>query len=153
MHYLSVTTPHALGIIGSCALWPSGGIKTPSGPIIPMIPRAWGVVISQYLLSVTNETLIRAHGIVYFNTKTGNYYRVTNLLVGLTWILTVPLSARFCLGWWEFGRRGWAAGQDGGTSQIKVNATQVRQEMGHPVHARPIISSPPWKLRFKRLYP
>ena len=73
-----------------------------------MIPRAWGVVISQYLLSVTNETLIRAHGIVYFNTKTGNYYRVTNLLVGLTWILTVPLSARFCLGWWEFGRRGWA---------------------------------------------
>ena len=23
--------------------------------------------------------------------------------VGLTWILTVPLFARFCLGWWEFG--------------------------------------------------
>ena len=29
--------------------------------------------------------------------------------VGLTWILTVPLSARFCLGWWKFGRSGWPA--------------------------------------------
>ena len=53
--------------------------------------------------------------------------------VGLTWVLTVPQSARFCLDWWEFGRSGWAARQDDGTSQIKVNPTQVRQEMGHPV--------------------
>ena len=30
------------------ALWPLGGIKMPSGPIIPMIPRAWGVVISHF---------------------------------------------------------------------------------------------------------
>ena len=45
----------------------------------------------------------------------------------------VPPSASFCLGWREIGRTGWAAGQDGGTSQIKVNPTQVRQEMCHPV--------------------
>ena len=53
--------------------------------------------------------------------------------VGLTLILSVPLSAQLCLGWWEIGRTGWAAGQDGGISQIKVNPTQVRLEMGHPV--------------------
>ena len=28
--------------------------------------------------------------------------------VGLTWILSVPLSAQFCLGGWEFGRSSWA---------------------------------------------
>ena len=32
-----------------------------------------------------------------------------------------------CLGWWEFGRSGLAAGQ------IKVNQTQVYDQMGHPV--------------------
>ena len=37
------------------------------------------------------------------------------------------------MGWWEFGKSGRAAVQDSGTSQIKVNPTQVRQEMGHPV--------------------
>ena len=26
--------------------------------------------------------------------------------VRLTWSLSVPLFARFCLGWWEFGRNG-----------------------------------------------
>ena len=36
-------------------------------------------------------------------------------------------------GWWEIGRTGWGAGQDCGTSQIKVNATKVCQEMCHPV--------------------
>ena len=27
----------------------------------------------------------------------------------------VPLSPRFCLGRWELGKTGWAAGQDDGT--------------------------------------
>ena len=40
-------------------------------------------------------------------------------LIGSTRILSVPRSARFCLGWFEFGRRGWAAGQDGGTPKSK----------------------------------
>ena len=53
--------------------------------------------------------------------------------VGLTWIWAFLPSAWLCLGWWEIGITGWAAGQDGGTSQIKVNQTEVRQEMGLPV--------------------
>ena len=36
----------------------------------------------------------------------------------------VPLSARFCLGRLEFGRTGWAGGQDDGTSKFK--STQPR---------------------------
>ena len=40
-------------------------------------------------------------------------------LVRLTWILSVSLSAQFCLGWWEFCRSGWAAGQDSGTPKSK----------------------------------
>ena len=68
-------------------------------------------------------------------------YRVSHLVVdwvGLTWILSVPLSARFCLGWWEFGRSGWAAGKlDRRTrwwnTQIKVDPTQVHEQMEHPV--------------------
>ena len=39
-------------------------------------------------------------------------------LVGLTFTLGVPLSARFCMGRWNFGRHGWAIGQDGEISQI-----------------------------------
>ena len=38
---------------------------------------------------------------------------------GSTWIQCVPLSAQFCLGWWELGRSGWENGQ------TKVNQTQV----------------------------
>ena len=55
--------------------------------------------------------------------KMSQIYRKIHLLwdpwVGLTWILGVPLSATFCLGWWECGRRGWAARQHGGTSKYK----------------------------------
>ena len=39
-------------------------------------------------------------------------------------ILVLPLSARFSLGRWGFGRIGWVMGQDGGTYQIKVNPTR-----------------------------
>ena len=42
----------------------------------------------------------------------------------LTWILSVPLSAQFCLGWWVCSRRGWAPGQDSGTPKSK--STQPR---------------------------
>ena len=45
-------------------------------------------------------------------------YRASHVLVGwvlLTWISSVPLSARLCLVWWKFARRRWAAGQDCGT--------------------------------------
>ena len=52
---------------------------------------------------------------------------------GLTWALAVPLSARFCLHKWYFGRIGWGTGQDSGTSQIKGYPTQVLQMMEHPV--------------------
>ena len=44
--------------------------------------------------------------------------------VGLILVLAIPLSARFSLGWWEFGRKGWVAGQDGCNIQIKFNPTQ-----------------------------
>ena len=33
---------------------------------------------------------------------------------------SIALSAQFCLGWWEFGRSSWAAGQDGGTPKSKL---------------------------------
>ena len=56
-------------------------------------------------------------------------YRVTHLLadwVGLTLIWDVPrLVGRFC--------SYLLPKQDGETPQIKVNPTQVRQQMGHPV--------------------
>ena len=45
----------------------------------------------------------------------------------------VPLSAQNCLGSMKFGRSGWAAKQDDGTSQIKVNPTKVRDHQCHPV--------------------
>ena len=41
------------------------------------------------------------------------------------------------LGWVDFdlgSSPGWWPKQDGGTSQIKVNRTQVRHQMGHPVY-------------------
>ena len=47
------------------------------------------------------------------------------------WILNVPFSAQFCLGWWEFGRRGWASGQDGGNPSQPI--PRPRDHMGHPV--------------------
>ena len=62
-----------------------------------------------------------------------NKYRVSHLLVdwiGLTWCLSVLLSAQVCLGWWEFGRSGWAQWWN---TQIQVNPTQVDEQMGHPV--------------------
>ena len=34
------------------------------------------------------------------------------------------------IGVWQ---NGWVSGQYGGTTKIKVNPTEVRQEMGHPV--------------------
>ena len=47
------------------------------------------------------------------------------------------MSARFCLGRWWFGRIDWAAGQDGGTSQIKVNPIHVPEHHYHPVDSTP----------------
>ena len=55
-------------------------------------------------------------------------YRVSHLLVdwvGLTWILSVPLSAQFCLCLWKFGESGWAGGQDGGTHKSKSQPNPV----------------------------
>ena len=54
-------------------------------------------------------------------------YRVSHLWTGLS---SVTLSAKFCLGKWEFGRSGWARWWN---TQIKVNLTQVHEQMGHPV--------------------
>ena len=54
-------------------------------------------------------------------------YRVTLVVVDLGWVdlyFDVPMSARFCWGQWGFGRTGWAAGQDDGTSESK--STQPR---------------------------
>ena len=50
--------------------------------------------------------------------KTGwGWWSVT--WVGLTLILDIPLSARFCLGRWKFGRIGWSGVQDGRTPNSK----------------------------------
>ena len=49
-------------------------------------------------------------------------YRVTLVVADLGWVdlyFDVPMSARFCWGQWGFGRTGWAAGQDDGTSESK----------------------------------
>ena len=48
-----ITTPHARGINGiigpeGVLMPPEGHRAQPSGPIIPMIPWAWGVVISYF---------------------------------------------------------------------------------------------------------
>ena len=50
-------------------------------------------------------------------------------LVGDTLILFVTPPYRFCLGRCECGRMGWAARQDGGTAKMKVNPTQVCEQM------------------------
>ena len=55
------------------------------------------------------------------------YAVVQGARVPVGWVdlnLSVPLSAQFCLGGGEFGRSGWAAGQDGGTQKSK--STQPR---------------------------
>ena len=58
-------------------------------------------------------------------------YRVVHLV----WWLDCSCSTfRFCLGWWEIGKSGWASGQDIGTSQIVVSPTQLSDQMDHPVH-------------------
>ena len=54
-------------------------------------------------------------------------YRVTLVVADLGWVdlyFDVPMPARFCWGQWGFGRTGWAAGQDDGTSESK--STQPR---------------------------
>ena len=65
------------------------------------------------------------------NTTGWQWWLVT--WVGLTMLLVIPLSARFCLGRWGFGRIGWVTGKDGWTSQIKVNPTHVTDHHCHPV--------------------
>ena len=62
-------------------------------------------------------------------TQVGTIYNTgcpiwSETLVGVTYNLNVPLSAQFCLGRWVFGRIGWAARKDGGTSKTKL--TQPR---------------------------
>ena len=42
------------------------------------------------------------------------------------------------LGWWEISSTGWASGQDVGTSQIKVNQTQLSDLMDHRVDVNTI---------------
>ena len=64
---------------------------------------------------------------------------------GSTWIQCVPLSAQFCLGWWEFGRSGWARWWN---NKIKVNQTQVHKQMGHPVVSKVYYFNP----RLKKVY-
>ena len=58
---------------------------------------------------------------------------------GLGWFCFVQLQQfhPLCLGWWEIGRDGGAGGQDGGTSQVKVNQPRFAKGWarppGHPV--------------------
>ena len=59
-------------------------------------------------------------------------YRVTHLVANLGWVdLQIrgvpPAGGRYC--------SYLLPQQDGGTSQIKVNPTQVRHQMGHPVES------------------
>ena len=55
---------------------------------------------------------------------------VVGYLVGLTLNFDIPLSAKFCLGRWKFGRIGWAAGQVGGT--FKSKSTQPSNQPPSP---------------------
>ena len=60
-------------------------------------------------------------------------YRMTHLLANLGWIDLDFDCSTVCpilLGLMGMCQKRL---QDGGTAQIKVNPTQVRQEMGHPV--------------------
>ena len=65
-------------------------------------------------------------------------YRVTHLLANLGWVdldfdcSTVCPILLGLVGILQKFLSSWA--RDRGTSQIKVNPTEVRQEMGHPVH-------------------
>ena len=61
-------------------------------------------------------------------------YRVTHLLANLGW---VDLDLGSSPGWWPpLGHCSYILPkQDVGTSQIKVNTTQVRQEMCHPAQS------------------
>ena len=66
----------------------------------------------------------------------GSQCRVAHLLANLGW---VDFDLGSSPGWWPAT---FLPKQVGGTSQIKVNPTQVRQEMGHPVvsnhHSHPV---------------
>ena len=87
--------------------------------------------------SCDKRVKVRKDGSTEFYTAKFVIYSVTitsRTWVKLTFILAVPLSARFCLGWWEIGRIGRAAGQVEWNIKIKVNPTQVWDVMGHPIH-------------------
>ena len=70
-------------------------------------------------------------------------YRVSRLLANLGWVafdFGCSTLWTLCLGQWEFGRSGWPARQDGGTSKSKSTQpsvhAQVYEQMGHPVECR-----------------
>ena len=76
----------------------------------------------------------------YVTLCSGFIYEWTNLKGGATvlgpdlgWLFTVLLSAWSCLGWWEVGSMGRASGQDEWNIEVKVNPTQVRDLLNHPV--------------------
>ena len=77
--------------------------------------------------------------------KAARKYKVSHLLVdwiGLTWILSVPLCARFCLGWlgiWQKRLVSWAGWWN---TLVKVNRTQVLKQMGHLVR---VMAPSRWK--------
>ena len=62
--------------------------------------------------------------ILYWGPSCTGWFICPKTWVGLTRILGLPLFAQFCLGRFEFGRRGCTAGQDGGTPKSK--STQPR---------------------------
>ena len=74
-------------------------------------------------------------------------YRASHVLVDwvlLTWISSVPLSARLCLGWWDFGRSGWVAGQDGGTKKSKSIQPRSTRTWNALLIGKISVCSPPW---------
>ena len=73
----------------------------------------------------------------YYPAGVGTLYRVAHLVANLGWVdlnfdySTVCLILPGLMGVWQKRLGSWARWWN---SQIQVNQTQVRDQMGHPVH-------------------
>ena len=109
--YMCVTKPDGLTILSCLSdlrfLSSLLAASSPSGSDLS------NTLAVQTLRAFENKWLMFAFG----NTLPKNYNAILQKNTGcpicsctwvwMTLILSVPLAARFCLGWWEFGRSGW----------------------------------------------
>ena len=95
--------------ISRCAARKKGG----SAPSIAMCVRVGRLTTSWPPIATAGS----GHAILHANMC---MYRVGMVVGYFSWVdlfLDIPLSAKICLGRWEFGRIGCAAGQDAGKSK------------------------------------